>query len=44
MTFDDEITNTKTEMNHNLLAQTIEKRKQIEYYDQTVKLIARVIE
>ena len=38
------MTNMKTEMNHNLLTQTIEKRKCMEYSEQTVKLIAIVIE
>ena len=36
--------NMKTDMNHNLLTQTIEKRKCMEYSEQTVKLVARVIE
>ena len=36
--------NMKTDMNHNLLTQTIEKRKCMEYSEQTVKLIAIVIE
>ena len=40
----DDIPNMKTEMNHNLLAQTIEKVKRMEYYEQTVKLIATIIE
>ena len=34
----------KTDMNHDLLTPKIEKRKHMEYSDQTVKLIAVVIE
>ena len=34
----------KTDMNHNLLAQKIENTKRMEYYEQMVKFIARVIE
>ena len=33
----------KTEMNYNLLTQRIERRNHMEYYDQTVKFISRVI-
>ena len=36
--------NMKTEMNYNLLTQTIEKSNLMEYYKQKVKLITRVIE
>ena len=35
--------NMKTDMNHNLLTQLIEKSKRMEYYEQAVKLIVRVI-
>ena len=38
------MTNMKTEMNHNLLTQTIEKINNMEYSAQTVKFIARVLE
>ena len=36
--------NMKTEMSHNLLTQNIEKSKCMEIFEQTVKLVARVIE
>ena len=36
--------NMITEMNHNLLTQTIENSKRMEYSEQIVKLIARVTE
>ena len=38
------MTNMKTDTNHNMLTHTIEKSKRMEYYEQTVKLIYRVIE
>ena len=41
--FEDDIPNMKTEMNYNLLTQIIEMRNHMEYYDQTVKFISRVI-
>ena len=34
----------KTDISHNLLKQTIENSKRMEYFEQTVKLIASVIE
>ena len=36
--------NMETEMNYNLLTQTIENSNQMGYYEQTVKFIARVIQ
>ena len=36
--------NMKTEMNHNLLTQTIEEIKRMEYFEKTVKFLTRVIE
>ena len=36
--------NMKTEMNNILLTQAIERRKHMQYYEKTVKLIVRVIE
>ena len=38
------MTSMKIDMNHNLLTQTIEKSNCMEYYEQTVKLIAIFIE
>ena len=36
--------NMKTNINHNLLTQKIEKRNNMQYYEQTVRLIAILIE
>ena len=36
--------NMKTEMNHNLLTQTIEEIKRMEYSEKKVKVLTRVIE
>ena len=36
--------NMKTDMNHNLLTQKIEKRTRMEYSDKKIKLIAKDIE
>ena len=44
ISFDDDITNMKTQVNHSLLAKIIEKNKRMEYSKKEVKLIARVIE
>ena len=44
VTFEDNMPNMKTDINHNVLTQTSENSNQMEYYEQTVKLIARVIE
>ena len=40
--FEDDIPNMITKTNHNLLTQTIENKKRMEYYEQILKLIARV--
>ena len=44
VTFEGDMPNMKTDMNNYLLSQKIEKIKRMEYSDQTVKLIAIVIE
>ena len=44
VTFEDDITNMKTKMNHNLFSQTIEEIKRMEYSERTVNFITRVIE
>ena len=38
------MTNMKTGMNHNLLTQMFENIRRMEYYEQTVKFMARFIE
>ena len=44
VTFEDDMLNMKTEMNHNLLTQTIEEIKRMEYSEKKVKVLTRVIE
>ena len=44
VTYEDDIPSTKTETDPNTLTQTIEKSNIMEYFEQTVKFIYRVIE
>ena len=44
VTFEDDIPNMKTDTNHNLLTQTIEKSNHMEYYEQIVEFISIDIE
>ena len=44
VTFEYDMPNIETEINHHLLTQTIENSNHMEYFEQTVKLVARVLE
>ena len=44
VTFEDNMPNMKTDINHNVLTQTSENSNQMEYYEQTEEMIVIVIE
>ena len=43
VTFEDDMPNIKTKMNHNLLTQKLQSSKHMEYFIQTLGLIVRII-